>query len=219
MINYFASLGIELKDMALIFIGVIITVFIQYVSGIGIIKKEAGHRIAEKIVEKKINAYDNLLLVINSMRNVKVYDKEIDERFPFEEQHAPHRHPLVLDSLENYYEWLDFIRDVYQNIGLWLDNDALKELYYFQDYINALDIRINNLKSKQNIDLFGCVVRQDFIDIALNLEKLAFSFYGKKIFKFKFNEKNKWHKYPKDVTVKRLNFSNLVKYKEYIETL
>jgi hypothetical protein len=82
-----------------------------------------------------------------------------------------------------------------------------------------LYITTKNLNNTDNIQYLGCIVRQDFIDMSSSIEKMAFQFYSKKVFKLNIENKKKWHKYEKEVTSKRLDETHLKKYDHYISKL
>ena len=219
MKEFLINLNLQLKDVLLVLGGAIVPILIQYFSGIGILRREGKHRIAEKIIEKKLEAYEDLMVIAKSIRKVQIYKGELINDFPIEEKYGTYRYPSLLDSLDIYKQWLKDTVQIYERNSEWLDNDITREFNYFQDYIMSVDRVVNNLKSPDNIRTLGCLLRQDFINISKKIEKLAFKFYSKKVFKMKFENKSKWHKYDKDLTHKRLKNSHLLKYSKFIESL
>jgi len=92
----------------------------------------------------------------------------------------------------------------------WLNTNLERELGFFQDYMVTLNMRIKG-QNDSNVKIIGLIVKQDFIDLASNLENLTFEFFRKDIYKLKINKHNEWHKYPKEITKKRMNETILFK--------
>ena len=210
---------IDSTDVMLVLIGMIITVLITYLSGIGITRREAKHKTSEKIIDRKLAAYDELMVIAKSMRKIRFLEGNIDKNFPIHEKEAPVRYPIIFESVEEFNKWYMELLNIRNGSLEWLNIDATRELNFLQDYLVNINYYIESLKSKFNIKVLGCVVRQDFIDISNNLETIAFKFYTRKIFKLKIENKNRWHKYKREITNKRLNEVHMGIYKEYIDIL
>lgn len=120
------------------------------------------------------------------------------------------RGPWVLenkDTFENFYK--RFI-DIHSTSSTWLWVETTRELNYCQDYFLSLYGYITK-NANVDFDQLSNGVRQDFIDMAETLRKSSMNFLTDEMPKLNFDDLNKWHKYKKNVTVKRLGDSNLGK--------
>ena len=190
-------------------------------SNVFIKKREAQLKIIDKLIDKKILAYDNIMDFISTAREMQsVNSNEINEDFEveFSSYGKPFRYPRVLQNHQIYEEWYVVFTSVYTNYSRWFNNDLLREINLFQDYMIEMYKAINEIK---DMDLYkvGIIVRQDFIDFSSNLEKICFEFYSKQVFNLKMENKEKWHKYKIDETILKLNNTNLIKYDKEIEKL
>ena len=86
-----------------------------------------------------------------------------------------------------------------------------------QDYLVNLNNVIEGLELDDNkLRKVGVVVKQDFIDIAAEIEQLCFKFYNNEVTKMKLKNKGKWHKHPREVTEAKFQATNLYKYNKEI---
>lgn len=202
-------------------IGIVSAGIITSFSNIIIKKKEAQFRIIDKLIDKKILAYDNLMDFISTTREMKcINNNQTVEglEFEFDVYDKPYRYPKILENRQAYEQWYWLFINIYTNYSRWFNNDLLREINLLQDYIINVYKRIDEIKDE---DLYkvGIILRQDFIDFSSNLEKLCFKFYSKQILKLKIDNNEKWHKYKPMETSQRLNNTNLIKYITEIEKL
>jgi hypothetical protein len=115
--NIFEYLGVELKDILLVSAGAIGSIGIQYLFGIGMLKREGKQRITEKIVDKKIEAYEDMMLTAKSMRKVQRYEGEMPNDFPITEDNDLYRYPELLVTVDNFYNWYTDLITTYHSNG------------------------------------------------------------------------------------------------------
>ncbi|GCD13160.1 hypothetical protein [Clostridium tagluense] len=202
-------------------IGVVSAGIITSFSNIIIKKKEAQFKIIDRLIDKKILAYDNVMNFISTTREMQITNNNQiveDLGVDFDVYDKPFRYPRVLENHQIYEEWYELFINLYTNYSMWFNNDLLREINLFQDYmINMYNI-VHEIKDK-DLYITGIIIRQDFIDFSSNLEKLCFKFYSKQILKLKMENKEKWHKYKPNETKLRLSNTKLIKYKNGIENL
>lgn len=182
--------------------------------------REAQLKILDKIIDKKIIAYDNILNFVSLTRIVSIYPGETDLNIEFDKFDYPLRFIGVLDSRDVFNEYWSMFVKVSQDNSRWLDIGLIRELNFMQDYLVNLNGMIDNLKlNNEQLRKVGIVLRQDFIDLAYEIEKLCLVFYNKEVTKMKSRNKNQWHKYPREITESRFKETNLYKYKDEIKTI
>lgn len=203
------------------FVGGIVSYFFNYILSSKLKNKEARLKIIiDKFLDRKIGAYDKVIDFVNLTRTMSVFENnKIDDlNVNFDKYDYPLRYPIALGSNKNFSEYEVEFLNLNNIYGRWLNTNITRELNFLQDYIVTLDSLIKNLNDSE-IREVGVTIRQDFIDIASNLEKLSFDFYSNGIFKLKIEDKNEWHKYKKEETYERFDNTMLSKYMEDIKKL
>ena len=175
-----------------IIIGTAITSMMSFVS----IKKETKLRIIAKIFDKRIQAYENILSLVKSIRTVVPIERT-------DEGGNLIGYPRSLNSVEEFVEFSNYLFVTINENTHWLNIELVRELSFLQDYFTNLRLTIKKIDEEKVIDL-GLIIKQDFIDFALNIENLAFDFFRKDIYDMKINKNTKWHKYKKSETRRRL---------------
>lgn len=182
-------------------IGVIIGIIVTSILSFKIKTKETKLRIIEKVFDKRITAHENILTLIKNVRSV-ISTNQIDEK----------NHLITFPSfMLNRESFERFINDVYLISNLnnhWLNIELERELGFLVDYITTLNLKLKDV-NEQNYPQVGLIVKQDFIDLATNLENITFEFFRKDIYKMKINKHNEWHKYQKEETLNRFHKTNL----------
>lgn len=192
-------------------IGVIIGSLIAAIGTLKARTKETRLRVVEKVFDKRIEAHENILFLVKRIRTV-IPTGQVDENT------NTINYPNALYSEDN---WDSFYNDVMNTIHLnahWLDTELERELGFVQDYITTLHFNLEDIDN-DNYWRVGLIIKQDFIDIAMNIENLAFNFFRKDIYKMKINKHDKWHKYSKKESLRRLNNTLLRTKKDEIDNL
>lgn len=182
--------------------------------------KEAQLRILDRIVDKQIIAYDNILNLVTITRFTSIYPEKVDLNIEFSQFDYPLRFICILNDKEAYNEyWAKFVETTQEN-SRWLDIKLIRELYFMQDYLINLNSLFEEVKLEDDkIRRIGIIVKQDFIDIASEMERLCFKFFNNGVTKIKFKNKNKWHKYPRRVTEAKFQATNLFKHIDKIRKI
>ena len=182
------------------FIGVIIAAFLAFFSSSFLKKKETRLKISEKILDKKIEAHENVLQLAKYLRSTISENKfTVDlELITF---------PIILATKENYLEWKKDLFIKTNNNSHWLSNDVLKETYFIQDYFINLDNTLENVPD-ENISNIGIILKNDFIDLSNNLERSILKYFENGWKDLKTISKSDNHKLPKNQTLERLKKLN-----------
>jgi hypothetical protein len=193
------------------FIGVMVGTIITSIVNIFVTKKETKLRVLEKVFDKRIQAYENILFLVKLIRTVNPTNKANERGYLL-------TYPISLNSKNSFSEFKDdLLIGIDKNLH-WLNIELVRELYLLQDYFVNLDILVNDLEEEKIIEL-GLIIKQDFIHFAMNIENLAFDFFRKDIYNLKINKNKEWHKYEKTESRKRLQNTLLFSKKNEIEKL
>ena len=120
------------------------------------------------------------------------------------------RFPEILESEEKFSSWLEKFHETGLASATWLNIETKRELYYLQDYIVNLHVKLSGLPNNTS-SVVGLFISQDFIDLASSLEKKAYSYFERDISKRKLSSLTDWHKYPAEMTNQRLQDTLLFK--------
>jgi hypothetical protein len=176
-------------------LGVIIGALATSFVNLKLKSKETKLRIVEKIFDKRIQAHENILLLTKDIKTV-VSTREVDENYNIIS------FPKSLISKDEYSHFLNQTCSIIHQNNHWFNTDLERELGFLQDYLASVNQTIKDVDDIK-LPLIGLVIKQDFIDLAANLDKLTFDFFRKDIYKLSINKHDEWHKYPKDITLKR----------------
>ena len=100
----------------------------------------------------------------------------------------------------------------------WVSTEVTREVNYIQDYLISLAEFLRNIDEKYYPEI-GRIIRNDFITLSSNLEKLSFSYFSNELMKQKLNDLSKHHKYPIETTNKRFSESDFSTHYEDIRSL
>src|SRR5688572_9595470 len=128
-------------------------------------RRELKLRLAEKLLDRRMTAYDSILSMCKEMRGMVSLD----------EMEAPGelaRSPIVLFSEEHFAEWQARLAVTGANASHWLHSTLVREMSLLQDYVVNLHLRLHGA-SAEAYPLVGSLIRQDFIDLSNRLERLA----------------------------------------------
>ena len=94
--------------------------------------------------------------------------------------------------------------------SIWMDIELYRYMNYIQDYLESLSSNIRDIEENR-FPLVGVVIKQDFVDMAVELEKEAFKFFEKDIYSINLKMKKGHHKFPREETVKKFENTQLNK--------
>ena len=164
-------------------------------------EKELQLRLREKVLDRRIEAHEAIFKLVAPMRHMRSLEYQ-------ESESELARTPQFFMSPEEFYSWHIQHREVAATYSAWLTKPVSRELNFIQDYTLNLSMLIEPAPA----DLFpeiGRIIRSDFIDMAHQLEKIAFDFFEKDLSKMTFGDPDEHHKYKKDETLERLNLTEL----------
>jgi len=158
--------------------------------------QEVKNRLLEKVLDRRIQAHENIIELSKLLRSmVSLGYEEKDGQLA--------RTPILMTSKESFDGFLKQFYKTGTESSTWLSTKVTREYNFVQDYLVNLNEFVTNMDS-ENFPEVGKLIRQDFIDFSSNLEKFSFEFFTTDLTKLKMNDLSKWHKYPVEVTQKRL---------------
>ncbi len=165
-------------------------------------KRDYDLRLWDKLLERRIAAHETLINVAIEMR-VMVGLGGVDAEGEIA------RTPRVLLSEEVFHDF--FTRAIAAGVSAstWLSIEARREFNFLQDYLGTLDMHTAEVPSERLREV-GVIIRQDFIDISSSLERVAFAFLQKDVRRLSLGTLDEWHKFPREVTEKRLRETRLL---------
>ncbi|WPR71298.1 hypothetical protein SLW70_15370 [Flavobacterium sp. NG2] len=185
------------------FIGVIIAAFLAFFSSSFLKKKETLLKISEKILDKKLEAHENVLQLAKYLRSTIS-----DNKFTVDKELITY--PIILANKDNYLDWKKDLFIKSNNNSHWLSNEVINEIYFIQDYFLNLDQTLENVHDENLINV-GIILKNDFIDLSNNLEKKILLYFDNGWKNLKTISNNKKHKLAKKVSLERFEKSNLNK--------
>lgn len=181
-----------------VFIGAVITIIFNW----KIKTKEVKLRIIEKIFDKRISAHEEILKISKMLRITHLTYLVDDEKNAL-------TYPAFMSNKESLDNLIFDIHTIVNTNSHWLDIEIFRELNYLQDYLANLDGFIKHIEESEFSSL-GIKIKSDIIDLAGSLEKLVIRFFKKDIYQINLNISEGHHKYPKEVTLERLNNTKLL---------
>ncbi|MBN2484636.1 MAG: hypothetical protein JXB34_01550 [Bacteroidales bacterium] len=198
----------ELKNIGLLtpiftIIGVLIGSFLTFLTSWILKSKESKLKISSQLIEKRIEAHEKILSLAKSMRTTISTDK-------LSVNGEAITYPILFSTKESYSNWNSSFSIITNEHSHWLGREVTRELYFIHDYIFNLNKRLETAPDNNYIPI-GIILRYDFIDMATNIEKSVLRFFDKGWRSFKIKDDKGRHKYPKKVSLDRLNKTNLFK--------
>lgn len=191
-------------------IGIIVGHILSYFSQTFLIRKQTSYRIAENIIEKRIQAYDNLYREVKFLRLMD--QAEFDDNKKANEKII--RYPKILKNYETLANYYNNLLNVYNEYSQWYSNELITTFNFFQDYIMNCGHVMNRIPENTIIN-FAIDLHKDILKISSMFDKPILSFYTKECLKqFDGLNSDLWHKLPTSDTIKLLE--ETVLYKNYI---
>lgn len=170
------------------------------------ISREAKVRQKEKMMDRMIAAHESVISLADSMMSVSILEDVHD--LP-NNMDMPVRGATVVMSLDTFEEWWGSQFSSTYARHVWLSINTLREINFVQDYLTNIHSLIKTMGT-EDVRRLSVIVRQDFIDMSGALRKHAMQFISEDAVNLKFKTSHKqWHKYKKEVTLKRLNTTKL----------
>ncbi len=187
-----------------VFSGAIVTGVINF----SLKERELKLRVAEKLLDRKLEAHEALIEITNVIRLMVLlggvdHDNELK------------RTPIIMQSHKNMDDFLIELRKAQNQADIWLSATAKREISLFLDYFVILNEYARN-SSDIALQEAGILVRKDFIHFALRLENCAHDFFNRDLMKLKYRTDRDWPKYSKEKTFEELDNTVLFKKKQKI---
>jgi hypothetical protein len=127
----------------------------------------------------------------------------------YSQNEEPERYPSIMCSKQSFDNWFSIFAFTLEENYCWLSSDAKREVFYIQDYFYTLYNCLSDIHS-DSYPRIGVLLREDFIDLSVELEKKGYSFFCTELNKLKLPNINDPHKYPQDITHSRLQKTKLL---------
>lgn len=166
-------------------------------------RREFDLSLTAKLFERRIAAHEKVIEIATEMRVMvplggSTTDGEV------------RRAPNVMMSRESFDDWLASFTQRSLGGTSWLSTNAKRELNLVQDYLLTLHMHLGGVPNERYPDL-GALIRQDFIDLSSSLEKQSFEFFRTGVRQLQLDSLDKWHKYERKETERRLGETALGK--------
>ncbi|EMN25374.1 hypothetical protein [Leptospira kirschneri] len=192
----------------MILFGIIIGCFLTFLSQYILSKRQIKVKFIEKIVENKIKAYDELYYLLKILKFIDI--NRIDDSL--NQKEALVRYPIVLKDFNTFLVYCNEVISPYNKYSHLFSIDLIRLFNFLQDYLINLEIIIKKHNPEQIIEI-GFNIKEDFIDLSSEFDKIMYKFYNNDIYKLKINiDINKWHKFKKYETNIKLQNTSLYKY-------
>lgn len=183
--------------------GVAIGAVVQYLAGWALRKRDYDLRLWDKLIDRRIDAHERLINHAHEMR-VMISRNGVDEGGEVL------RYPQVLSSRDIFEDWFTNTIRLIGFASTWLATPAKRGANFLQDYLATLHLNLMSVPSSKFPDV-GLIIRQDFIDMSSNLERISYGFFDRDVRKLRLSNLIDWHKYPRSQTEKRLRETNLLR--------
>lgn len=170
--------------------------------------KEVKLRIIEKIIDKKIDAYESLINIVGLIRTMVLLGGE-DERGELR------RCPLIMNGKKNMADFLEQLTMVRNNSERWLSSSVNREVSFFLDYFVNLN-EPSRHATDESLQTAGVLIRKDFIDISMRIENCAHEFFNKNMLSLNYKTDCAWHKHTKEKVLEELEKTEFYKNKQQV---
>ncbi|MGF1679658.1 hypothetical protein [Photobacterium minamisatsumaniensis] len=173
--------------------------------------RETKLKLAEKFVDKKLEAHDQIINLANSMRTMVVVEGE------HEGNELP-RYPALFSNRQQFDDFLSYLNQVQTQSERWLSAELKRELCFFIDYIVTLrkwTEQVNDI----GLPRLGVALRNDFIDISGRIEDAAHDFINNDVVKINFKTDRRWHKFKPEETERMFSRTVLVRRKPELQLI
>jgi hypothetical protein len=159
-------------------------------------RKDLYYRLWEKVLGRRVEAHEQIIHLSKTLRTmVSLGYEERDGQLA--------RTPAIMRSRENFEEWYSYFGQVVAPNSTWLSIEVTREVYFLQDYVVNLYEFLRQVNSR-DFPKVGAILRDDFVQLSVNIEKLAFDFFSQDLRELHLGDLDKWHKHPIEKTERRL---------------
>lgn len=177
--------------------------FLSFIGAIALKRREFNLSMSGKLLERRISAHEKVITLATEMR-VMVGLGGLSATGEVK------RAPQIMMSREALEKWFNRFARLFLDGTTWLSPETKRELNLVQDYLVTLNVYLEGVASA-DFPALGELIRQDFIDLSLSLEKKAFKFFERGIRKLRLDSLDKLQKYRLVETERRLHDTSLLK--------
>lgn len=178
-------------------------------------------KLKEKLLDRRIDAHEKIVGLANSMILMNPIMAEVEVGkigWAKNDDGEMMRYPVILLNKSSFAEFIRNWSTTMFSVVQWLSNDLVRELYLFQDYTINLTQYLDTIDDK-NTPIVGSIIRQDFIDFSMSINKLAYKYFYTDLEKLSLEKNSEWHKYQPVETRKRLFETQLFKRSDQLSKL
>jgi hypothetical protein len=159
-------------------------------------------KIWERLLDQRIEAHQSVIGLAIKMRVMVSFEE-------FDPEGELARAPEVMLSRDAFEEYLTEFARASSHAGTWLSTAVKRELNFVQDYLWTLHTNTSGIPSDR-LRVVGSFIRNDFINLSSNLEKVAFGYFEREVRKLKLGDLAEHHKYAPEETEHRLRETILI---------
>ncbi|MCS2609557.1 hypothetical protein [Halomonas dongshanensis] len=169
---------------------------LSFIGALLLKKREFHLSVSGKLLDRRIAAHERVIALATEMRVMVALGG-------FSSSGEVRRAPQVMISRDTFDDWFTRFTQLSLEGTSWLSTAAKREVNFAQDYLITLHLYLEQIPSDRFLGL-GEVIRQDFVGLSSSLEKAAFGFFQSGVRKLKPDSLEKWHKYKRKETERRL---------------
>ena len=175
---------------------------LSFVGALLLKRREFNLAMSAKLLERRISAHERVMALAIEMRVMTALGGESDTG-------EIRRAPQIMMSREVFEDWFTRFTQLCMEGTSWLSTETKREVNLVQDYLVTLHMYLQGVSSG-DFPRLGEIIRQDFVDLSSSLERRAFRFFERGIRKLRLDDLQKWHKYERPETDRRLGATALV---------
>lgn len=179
-----------------VLLGGILTGLWSFASGWIMRNRDLDLKIWEKLLDRRLAAHEAVIKLAKVLRRMVPLGR-------LDASREVVRAPAVMMSKEAFENWLSEFAEKSSFATTWLATPVKRELNFAQDYFVTIHTNLSGCNS-QDYATVGAFVRQDFIDLSSQLEKMTYEVFLKEARKRRLADLSEWHKYPSSETRSRL---------------
>ena len=165
----------QLINGVFIILSVVIGAVITFIINRNINKRSFEHQLWEKIIDKKIDAHEKIMVMAYVIRTNTIYKIVGHENEIFSG-------PSFFESKEKFDEFWYGFTNTYRASRVWLNPEVSQLVFNFVSYIANVGEFITKI-NEIDYPLVGIFLRKDFINLSIKIEEFAYSYFQKDFLK------------------------------------
>ena len=114
------------------------------------------------------------------------------------------RTPALMETQESFQNFLIDYTVMQTKCDRWLTSKVKREISLFLDYLVNLRDACRQYE-ELNMQEAGSIIRDDFVQFSSRIETVAHEYVNNDLMRLSHKTDRDWHKYPIDITNKKLN--------------